>query len=344
MADHAHEDVVEGILIRLDVKDLIRCKSVCKSWHSLITSPRFISSHLNRSYNKDRHDNKFGHRRICLVNEFSSGYFLVGSCNGLVCIICVGSCKLLVANPLTREVRELQLPSLIGSPLCWGFGYDLSKDDYIVVVGAEVGKFQTCFKVLSLKSNVWRVIGDVKYKFITKIGMLCNGALHWIVEDQNRKILILSYDLSEEEFKEIPQPEDDASYKVTLRSYLGIVKGCLCTFHRSRFDSSVVDVWLMKKYNVKHSWELLPLDHKMKNDIVQFFRLPADERFSYNVKHSWFSRTLKHIYVQSLVSPHVNVTPKQYTKWLHNYGNSYFSWTNCLSSKRLKQSRGQVLC
>ncbi|KAM0024959.1 putative F-box domain-containing protein [Helianthus debilis subsp. tardiflorus] len=42
MAEFGYGDLVELILVRLDVKDLIRFKSVCKSWHSLIASPRFF--------------------------------------------------------------------------------------------------------------------------------------------------------------------------------------------------------------------------------------------------------------------------------------------------------------
>ncbi|KAI3823128.1 hypothetical protein L1987_04558 [Smallanthus sonchifolius] len=85
MAEFVHEDVSELILIRLDVKDLIRCKSVCKSWYSLITSPRFINRH---SYNKDRFNNELGHRRIILLDDDDDydnddDHHLVGSSNGL---------------------------------------------------------------------------------------------------------------------------------------------------------------------------------------------------------------------------------------------------------------------
>ncbi|KAJ0617152.1 putative F-box domain-containing protein [Helianthus annuus] len=68
MAEVVNEDVVEQILIELDVKDLIRFKTVCKSWHSLITSPRFVNRHLIRSHNKDRNNKEIGHRRIGFVN------------------------------------------------------------------------------------------------------------------------------------------------------------------------------------------------------------------------------------------------------------------------------------
>ncbi|KAF5820103.1 putative F-box domain-containing protein [Helianthus annuus] len=144
MAEVVHADLVEQILLRSEVKDLIRFKSVCKSWHSVITSSGFINRHLNRSYNKDRHNYEIGHRRIRLTDG-SGSYTLVGSSNGLVCIISylrIG--EVLVGNPLTRELRQLPL-STIDSPSCWGFGYDSSTDDYNVLVGArKVGKNQTC--------------------------------------------------------------------------------------------------------------------------------------------------------------------------------------------------------
>ncbi|XP_022026619.1 putative F-box protein At2g02030 [Helianthus annuus] len=103
MAKFVHADVVEQILLRSEVKDQIRFKSVCKSWHSLITSPRFVNRHLNHSYNKDRCNDQLGHRRICLEDD---GFcYSVGSSNGLVCIISylrIG--EVLVGNPLTREL------------------------------------------------------------------------------------------------------------------------------------------------------------------------------------------------------------------------------------------------
>ncbi|MFS7916328.1 putative F-box domain-containing protein [Helianthus anomalus] len=217
MAEVVNEDVVEQILIEIDVKDLIRFKTVCKSWHSLITSPRFVNRHLIRSYNKDRNNKEIGHRRIGLVNFHP--YHHVGSSNGLICLASsslYADVKFSVANPLTREVTQLRDSPWKGFLLClcWGFGYDSSIDDYKVIVGVEGATHKTCFKVLSLKSNVWRLVGVVKYSFITKVGLLCNGALHWIVRDENTedmKNLIICYDLCKQEFLEIPLPEG-ASY------------------------------------------------------------------------------------------------------------------------------------
>ncbi|KAF5820100.1 putative F-box domain-containing protein [Helianthus annuus] len=312
MADHAHDDVVEQILIRLDVKDLIRSKSVCKSWHSLITSPGFINRHLNRSYNKDRIDNEIGHRRVTYVDRDHDDHRLVGSSNGLVCITSFYGLEVSVANPLTGEVTELAPLQTLDVDLtsCWGFGYDSSTDDYKVIVK---GWDQTCVQVMiaSLKSNVWRVIEEVKYKFISKTGILSNGALHWIAKDQNNKKLIISFDLSKEEFKEIPQP-DDVKYECSSSSYLGIVNECLCIFRRSNC-CFLDDLWMMKSYNVKESWERLPHNHNMKVDIVHPLKGDVSS-LSSTFEHQWgIELGLFYdapIFVQSLVSPHVNGRPK----------------------------------
>ena len=49
--DHLPGDVILNILARLPVKSLFRFRCVCKSWDSLITSPYFISTHLNNNNN-----------------------------------------------------------------------------------------------------------------------------------------------------------------------------------------------------------------------------------------------------------------------------------------------------
>ncbi|KAK9072509.1 hypothetical protein SSX86_008943 [Deinandra increscens subsp. villosa] len=331
MVEFVHDDELEQILIRLDIKDLIRCKSVCKSWHSLITCPGFINHHLSRSYKKDRfnegpYKNRRAHRRIILAEEFSflsyddDHHHLVGSFNGLVCIFAFSS-KLLVGNPSTREVRHLELPPCIGLPSCWGFIYDSSREDYMVIIGTQKGENQTCIQVLSLKSNVWKVIGEVKYTFSRKVGVLCNGALHWIVKDQNNKNLIISYDLSKEEFKEIHQP-DDRRYEFTSNSRLGIYKASLCIVQYKIFSFDICfDIWLMRNYN---SWELLPDEYFPKFDLVHCIRMPKDyvppENFFHfhphnlhnpceYIQYHWVYLHAP-IFVPSLVSPYVNGRPK----------------------------------
>ncbi|XP_076923099.1 F-box/kelch-repeat protein At3g06240-like [Bidens hawaiensis] len=309
MLEFFHGDLLEQILVRLDANDLIRYKSVCKSWHSLITSSRFINRHLNHGYNKERYNNVLGYRRVSNFKAPLVNYDLVGSSNGLVCIGISKLC-LIVGNPLTREVRHLAYPPYIGERVCWGFGYDSSRDDYKVVVGAHKGTSKICFWLLSFKSNEWRNVGEVNYWYFNrKAGLLFNDALHWIKVDTNIKRSIISFDLSKEEVKGIPIP--DASH---IGSQLGIMKERLCIFKEFCIDDGV---WLMKKYNVKELWEHVEIlhDHEMKYNTVHFVRSGLFKDHD----RSWIAPAFEYrcweymdapIYVQSLVSPHDKKVPE----------------------------------
>ncbi|CAN6342388.1 unnamed protein product [Urochloa humidicola] len=48
------EDIVFEILVRLPVEELLRFQTVCKAWRAIITEPRFIRMHLQRSASKNK--------------------------------------------------------------------------------------------------------------------------------------------------------------------------------------------------------------------------------------------------------------------------------------------------
>nr|GEZ23384.1 hypothetical protein [Tanacetum cinerariifolium] len=199
--------------------------------------------------------------------------------------------------------------------------------DYKVILGYKKSENQTCFQVLTLKSNVWKVIGDVNYSFISSnAGIIYNGALHWFMSDQNQnKVVILSFDLSLEEFKVIPQP-GDAGYEFTSDTSLGIVDNCLCICRRLSQRR-----WVMTNYNVKQSWAILKHDNTMimKCDIAHFLgHIPP--RFFFCKDNIRWSRSGEFIgspiFVKSLVSPHSN--GRHNNKWSVKVGSNYhvISW------------------
>ncbi|GJR73397.1 ketol-acid reductoisomerase, chloroplastic-like protein [Tanacetum coccineum] len=276
--------------------------------------------------------------------------YLVGSSNGLICT-CSSDAEIIVSNPCTREMRKL--PHDFGS-LCWsmccGFGYDSFADDYKFVVGLPKGH-HTLFKVFSLKSNVWKVIGELKYRFFVQwgfddnflgdavgyrgVGIFCNGALHWVMYPQNHikkkkkmKAVILSFDLSKENFKEIPQPDDDALYKKLRMGFLeysrrgwqtnmclGTMEDSLCVFYFTSYCREMHE-WIMKNYNVKESWENMEKspEYKLKFEVEHF--LPMENDIS--LKDSFRSMSYESLYksrkyvssapifVRSLVSPRMH--------------------------------------
>ncbi|XP_024984978.1 F-box protein CPR1-like [Cynara cardunculus var. scolymus] len=325
---HLLPEIVEQILIRLKVRDLIRCKSVSKSWHSLISDPRFIKAHLKHSYESDRNNEEIGDRRI-VMSKYACFYtyqqfevdgklfdfhdcHLLGSSDGLVCVSPSRN-EIVVVNPSIREVKTLSNPKIpkFGS-LCWGFGYDASTDDYKVVLGFMKGENVTCFQVFSLRSNMWKVIGEINCTFLSRIGILCEGALHWVVyhASSKKKNVILSFNLSEEKFAEVPQP-DDVSYWSRVSDHpsmrLGTINGCLCSF---QYENLPNDLWMMKNYNVKQSWGIFGPERVIKYEAVHGIKrlknyIPNQRPLCHE---PWLVRSRvflgNPIYVESLVSPH----------------------------------------
>ena len=196
-----------------------------------------------------------------------------------------------------------------------GFGYDSLSDDYKVVLGSRGGPWGTSFIVLSLKTNAWKYVGHLRctllvFKFV---GALCNGAIHWLMKGADRsKHMIIAFNLSTEEFKEIPLPD----HGCTKSSRLGIIDGCLCLCQPVIGD---LPRWVMKSYNVKSSWTLLPpydhVPHKVNDAIhtlksteddyvphTSFFTDDDDDKIELRYKEPDLCAP---IFVQSLVSPHV---------------------------------------
>lgn len=188
------EDLITEILLRLPVKSLLRFKSVCKKWNSLITNPTFAKSHhqhytthynLSSSYLvirsnhsmftlhldlKDRLDNP--------IQEFNNGKFapiapafnttykndgihVFGSSNGILCIYVRSTKNIYLWNPTINESRLIPSPisihsqSLCKHSLC-GFGFIPSINDYKIVLVLNYPNYKLQVHVYSLRKNEWR--------------------------------------------------------------------------------------------------------------------------------------------------------------------------------------------
>uniref|UniRef100_A0A5B6YXE8 F-box domain-containing protein n=1 Tax=Davidia involucrata TaxID=16924 RepID=A0A5B6YXE8_DAVIN len=197
MSDYLPKDILIAILARVPVKSLLRFTCVCKSWYFLITSPRFISTHLNRTIANTntknnnhllfvRHYNMFQEiERYALhfdnqtfdeymelecpfgtVNEY---FRIVGSCNGLICLSDdYDSCTdtIVIWNPSIRKSVFLPKPGFTFVPhgaCLLGFGFDPLSNDYKVVrivYQPENYNFKVPPKVelYTLSTGTWRSI------------------------------------------------------------------------------------------------------------------------------------------------------------------------------------------
>ncbi|XP_023918879.1 putative F-box protein At5g42430 [Quercus suber] len=133
------DDVVLNILGRLPVKSVIRFRCVSKSWDSSITTPYFISTHLNHNNNnnKDSHDNGY------VIHMPSNPSF-----GGLLTTDHIRKFKKLPRTCLGK-LENVTL----------GFAYHSENNDYKVVRISSTPLSTKEIEVYTLSSDSWRRVG-----------------------------------------------------------------------------------------------------------------------------------------------------------------------------------------
>uniref|UniRef100_A0A5B7BHI8 Putative F-box protein CPR30-like n=1 Tax=Davidia involucrata TaxID=16924 RepID=A0A5B7BHI8_DAVIN len=182
------------------------------------------------------------------------------SCNGLVLLRLHDDKKYALWNPSTRAYKEFLCPYDIYFFSLWGLCYDSSNHDYKVVLIQFYDP--RLLLVYNLKSNSWKkirefpcsIIGGDKYG-----GVIMNGNLHWVVVKGSEDIksrAIVCFDLIEDEFKEVPQPNFGV---VKIKFHVNIMGGCLCVYRDMSLNEieDRFEVWVMKEYGMENSWTKL---------------------------------------------------------------------------------------
>ncbi|KAK9007051.1 hypothetical protein V6N11_019379 [Hibiscus sabdariffa] len=260
MSDYMPVEVIVEILKRLPVKSLVRCRSVCKSWNTLISHPSFISVHLQASLSNNtsflllgclkkegleyslHHDNDgFGKfKQLPFPPPFGcvSDSQVVGSCNGVICVHLYPydddeEFRFVLWNPSIQKYIFLPQPRLSFSEAAdfnVGFGFDSRTDDYkLFIVGVDKDGCWIQPYLFSLNENCWK---------------RNNG--EYIHE-------ILGFSLNAEEFFEINFPESlsglgpfDLSIMEYGESFIVVAT--------HRIAAMFQELWVMKEYGVVESW------------------------------------------------------------------------------------------
>ncbi|KAB1208690.1 hypothetical protein CJ030_MR6G006731 [Morella rubra] len=171
--------------------------------------------------------------------------------------------KLCVYNLFTAEVTPLPSQSLIkGLKVAYGFGFHPSTKEYKVVriveqecVLCNLGRFELSLdqsvKVFTLGTYAWRIKRNSPYLLrMQPSEALVNGALHWLGQPKLRHTqIIVSFDLAEEIFCQVPSPNCRLDM---LDSRLLVLGGCLSLAINT--DKRRIDIWLMKNYSIQESW------------------------------------------------------------------------------------------
>ncbi|KAK7825991.1 f-box/kelch-repeat protein, partial [Quercus suber] len=237
------------ILLGLPAKSVLRFRSVCKTWYSLISNSRFANAYLARSNQRPSPYFLFGrreHEKVCFslhsnpaidssdFIEFHPPYEktlfqIVGSVNGLICLVdSHGELheKYYLWNPSIN--RTVQLPfvrNLLSAKCnyCPGFGYHAPTNEYKV---AGIMHFDNTIGMVEICAlNVLTFIYG-------KNSVFMNGRLHWLAqdypeqEDDTCHNFILSFDLGYEigdeniVYHEVPVPKTQSNKGKNMSDYL----------------------------------------------------------------------------------------------------------------------------
>ena len=255
------EETLTNILVKLHVKSLLICKSVCKYWRSLICSPRFMRLHLIRCQENPsyivHHYRSVNHIHLLtkidgestqILPSSNRFYFkgMICSFNGLICCIehrirHVCTCdhvdmygmeylSITIRNPATQQVFLLPSTPALKCPnhknlSTIGVSFHPTIYEYKV--------FQFFFKqwrphecmVYSSITGSWKSITtSVKHLDSSNKHVCINGTVYWLCKSLLDGWLvdhILAIDW-EENFSIIRIPEEE-----TMNSVLGNLEGCL---------------------------------------------------------------------------------------------------------------------
>ncbi|KAL5725859.1 hypothetical protein ACHQM5_008951 [Ranunculus cassubicifolius] len=278
MAEFPEEVTVE-ILARLPVKSVSRFKTVCKPWNNLISNPYFARKQLKHGSKlkilfrgSDIFESKFysadydkPDEQVMLNLPSSYVGWSYNSCDGLFVLSDVGEEDLVcIWNPSTGERYNLPVPFPEDSScnkfnVKYGIGFDPTTEVY-KVLRIEYCRCHMPDKnqifLYTLNSNSWRRLNTIPYK--PRIGVaskmvLVDNNLHFFGTWTNSEVrpnskLILSFDLSNEVFKEILLPNNGEGFMDIIQS-----SSRLCVaFYMS--NPRRTDVWVMKEYGIQESW------------------------------------------------------------------------------------------
>ncbi|WOG90757.1 hypothetical protein DCAR_0310001 [Daucus carota subsp. sativus] len=236
-------EMIAEILCRLPVKPLLRFRCVSKEWCSLIDSNAFAKKQIKNALDCNAGVGVMiskldfgGEKRVYLagfdslddesvsvveidgpLKAFLSVAHVVGSSNGLMCVIKYVTKDVFLLNPTTRKTRKIacappEFPRSfrMGDSHFFGFGYDEVSDDFKVVLIAKCYRqFHGLIAVVySCKTNAWTRVQDVpsNIQLLGTMGLFASGSLQWRATTigKIRKHIIVAFDLQRQLFKEVP--------------------------------------------------------------------------------------------------------------------------------------------
>ncbi|OMO69141.1 hypothetical protein COLO4_29230 [Corchorus olitorius] len=269
MSDFFPQEVIFQILSHLPVETLVKCTSVCKSWHALITSSSFINAHLAKTLAKP----------LILTRRFTDSskkehYFLHLNNTSLDIYQTIKKSPLKALRNLYPRIVELPRPNLtfheVGPySFSLGFGFDAKRNDYKVVrlvYPQSEEENPPKVEVFSVKENGWRMVcGEVvKCSFIEPGWTQCflKGRVHWITYEKKMRAVetsVLLFDMEDEKFRKMKLPEPLVGVN-PMQLSISVNRGMLTVSHYYSSEENSTrycDIWERTQYGDLKSWTKL---------------------------------------------------------------------------------------
>ncbi|KAI5442004.1 hypothetical protein KIW84_011172 [Lathyrus oleraceus] len=324
------------IISLLDVKTIQRFRCVRKSWNLFISDQTFIQMHLKKS-SRNPHfvlpipdfplsstiflpvQRLLENHSItvagdsCLINPILCD--VVGSCNGLLCVVCysatngvlnlLSTFEFFLWNPATRTMSENlgffgDYEPVFG-PFKFSFGCDCFTGTYKVVLlhternedrKSDDDMWISKVRVFSLGDNCWRFIqGFPLAPLIWSYGVHLSGTVNWLAirgafmsmydgeifraSVPVKQLEIVSLDLSTETNTQFLLPEGFVELPC-VEPYLCVIMDCLCFSHD--FNKTEFVIWQMKEFGVQESWTQL---FRIEYFNLQMNNPPMEDDFVY---------------------------------------------------------------
>ncbi|MFS8020204.1 putative F-box domain-containing protein [Helianthus anomalus] len=259
-------EIQVGIMKRVPVKSLIQFRPVCKAWNSLIDSSDFIAGysgqvqHLLLSYeNADKFQNKyfsvvdddtFPQQRdpltLPILVKMLKSFSIIGSSHGLLCLygwFFSRTDMFVLWNISTRKAVVVD-----------HYEPDVGAGTYVSVMGFGVCRETSCrfyVKHGGLENNPSR-----KSIRLSGLGsqVVVNGFLNWLATDTVVTIdggfgsynLIVSFDMTSEEFREVNLPQSLAHQPRYKLSIYKLMESLVVLEHGVEANNSIFGVWMME--------------------------------------------------------------------------------------------------
>ncbi|GAU28216.1 hypothetical protein TSUD_118230 [Trifolium subterraneum] len=275
-------DLLHEILCRLPVRLLVQLRCLCKSFNTLITDPKFTKKHLCLSTKQNRlvlSSSKFllydspipSVLSTCTITPTQLNFpvtckidhksFRLSTCDGILCFA-IDHKSAILWNPSIRKFRLL--PPLKNPQKrkrfpfsLYSFGHDPFIDNY-KIIGISFCINHIEVSVNTMGTNYWRRIQDFPgpsraWDVIRRPGVFVSGTVNFLQYEvfNSTPLVIVSLDLEKESYQNLSRPELEKGKRILQ---LGRMRDCLC------FIAGIdmfLDVWIMKEYGNKESWNKL---------------------------------------------------------------------------------------